>query len=142
MNVWNFTGNIGKDAEVGSTQGGKPFCKFSVAVSSGYGDNKKTSWANCVIFGKQAEGGLPQYLLKGQQVAVSGELTLEEWESNGVKNKALKVVVGNIDLVGAKPEPSQSGGFPQKPAQPQRGSYQQPQHQAASFDDFDQAIPF
>ena len=21
MNVWNFTGNIGKDAEVGSTQG-------------------------------------------------------------------------------------------------------------------------
>ena len=60
MNNWNFTGNLGKDAETKTTPSGTSVCTFSVAVKSGYGDNQKTTWANCSLFGKRAESGLPQ----------------------------------------------------------------------------------
>jgi single-strand DNA-binding protein len=133
MNIWNFTGNIGKDAEIKTTQNGKTVCSFSVAVKSGYGDNEKTTWANCAIFGKRAEGALPQYLVKGQQVAISGEATLDEWEKDGVKNKALKVIVNSLDLVGEK-----KVGAPQQ-APPQQ---QAPQTIPAGDDKFDDDIPF
>lgn len=101
MNVWNFTGNLGKSAEIKYLPSGEAICTFSVAVTSGYGDKKKTTWANCALFGKQASGSLPQYLTTGTTVAISGEVTLEEWETNGVKNKALKVNVIKIDLIGS-----------------------------------------
>jgi single-strand DNA-binding protein len=103
MNIWNFTGNIGKDGELKYTNSGEPVCSFSVAVSSGYGDKKKTTWANCSLFGKAASGSLPEYLKKGTQVAVSGELTLDEWQApDGSQRQALKVRVVSIDLIGSK----------------------------------------
>jgi len=110
MNIWNFTGNLGKDSEVKYLPSGEAICTFSVAVTSGYGDKKKTTWANCALFGKAASGNLPQYLTQGTSVAVSCEVTLDEWEKDGVKNKALKVKVINVDLIGSaekKQEPRQ-----------------------------------
>ena len=129
MNVWNFTGNIGKDCEVATTQGGTTVCKFSVAVTSGYGDNKKTTWVNCRLWGKRAEGQLPQYLTKGQQVAVSGEAELAEWQGqDGTQNKALMVSVNNVDLCGSRDSAPQQA--PQQQAPQNQGGYQQPQQQA------------
>ena len=81
MNKFIFTGNLGKDCQIQATQAGKTICKFSVAVKSGYGDHQKTNWVMCVLFGKRAEGQLPQYLVKGAQVAISGEMTLDEWQT-------------------------------------------------------------
>jgi len=133
MNNWNFTGNLGKNAELKTTQAGKNVCTFSVAVKSGYGDNAKTTWAICAIFGKRAEGQLPQYLVKGQQVAISGEVQLDEWEKDGVKNKALKVMVNSLDLIGEKKAEQQAPM--QQPTQP----VAQP---APMTDNFDDDIPF
>ena len=108
MNVWNFTGNIGKDCEVGATQGGTTVCKFTVAVKSGYGDNQKTTWANCRLWGKRAEGKIPEYLKKGQKVAISGECELAEWQGqDGSQNKALMVNVNDLDLCGTVTPQSQ-----------------------------------
>jgi len=125
MNNWSFTGNIGKNAEVKTTQSGKQVCTFSVAVKSGYGDNQKTTWANCSLFGKRAEGPLPGYLVKGQQVAISGEAQLDEWEKDGIKRSMLKVNVNSLDLVGEK-----------------KGEPQQAPQQASIQDDFDSDLPF
>ena len=75
MNLGIFTGNLGKTAEVRYTAGAnKAVCTFSIAVKAGFGDNAKTFWVRCNLWGKRAEGGLPAYLVKGQQVCVSGEL--------------------------------------------------------------------
>ena len=101
MNNWNITGNLGNDAEVSTTNTGKYICSFSVAVKSGYGQNEKTTWVKCVIFGARAEGKLPEMLKKGKQVAISGEIYLDEWEDKqGQKQKTLKMVVGSLDLIG------------------------------------------
>lgn len=122
MNVFIFTGNLGRDAEVKHLPSGSTVCEFSVAVKSGFGENAKTTWVRCALFGKRAEGGLPQYLVKGAQVAVSGELELQEWEGQNGKGAAVAVRVQEVDLIGGKgegqqPQPSgNSGQLP--PAQP------------------------
>ena len=144
MNIWNFTGNLGKDSEVKYLPSGEAICTFSVAVSSGYGDKKKTTWANCALFGKQASGALPQYLTTGTSVAISGEVTLDEWQGqDGTKQKSLKVSVIRIDLIGSsqgknapqaqtpRANPQSRQANPQGSGQPQGG-----------FDDFDDDIPF
>jgi single-strand DNA-binding protein len=104
MNVWSFTGNIGQDCERKALPSGKTVCEFSVGVSSGYGDKKKTTWAKCALFGKAAEGKLPEYLVKGAKVAVTGEVTLEEWAGkDGATRHSLRVAVNTVDLIGSKP---------------------------------------
>lgn len=123
MNLFTFTGNLGKDAEVKTLQSGTALCEFSVAVKSGYGDKEKTNWVRCVMFGKKADGQLPQYLRKGTQVAVSGELELQEWEGANGKGAALAVTVQNIDLIGGKQDGQQNQGY----AQPQQAPQQAPQ---------------
>lgn len=140
MNNWNFTGNLGNPAEVKTLPSGSTVCEFSVAVKSGYGDKEKTNWVRCAMFGKKAEGQLPSYLQKGTQVAISGELELQEWEGQNGKGAALSVRVENIDLIGGKPQGQSQGaqntqGYaPQQNAPqqntPQQGNHQQPQSNA------------
>ena len=130
MNIYTFTGNLGGDAVASVTAGGKNVASWSVAVSSGFGDKKITSWIRCNLWGKRAESGLIPYLVKGQQVAVSGELSVREWEKDGVKNKSVEVNVSEIDLIGGKSE-----------APRQRDGIASAQQQAPA-DDFDDDIPF
>ncbi|WMM36546.1 single-strand DNA binding protein [Pseudoalteromonas phage PS_L5] len=133
MNLFTFTGNLGKDAEVKFLSSGTPVCEFSVAVKSGYGDKEKTNWVRCAMFGKKAEGQLPSYLQKGTQVAISGELELQEWEGQNGKGAALSVRVENLDLIGGKPQgqqPQQNNqGFAPQQNAPQQGGYQNNQPQ-------------
>ena len=132
MNLLAFTGNLGKDAEVKYLANGTAICEFSVAMKSGYGDKEKTNWVRCALFGKRAEGQLPQYLLKGAQVAVTGELELQEWEGQNGKGAALSVRVENLDLIGGKHQTqnnqAQSGYAPQQ-QEPQQ-QYQQSAQQS------------
>jgi len=122
MNIFTFTGNLGQNAEVKHLPFGTAVCSFSVAVKSGYGDKEKTTWVRCVLFGKRAEGGLPQYLVKGAQVCISGEISLDEWQdTQGITNKALSVNVREIDLIGGK----QTATAPQPSNQSQQ--FQQPE---------------
>jgi single-strand DNA-binding protein len=141
MNIFTFTGNLGKDCEIGKTKNGGAVCKFSVAVKSGFGDNQKTNWVNCRIYGKRAETALPNYLIKGTQVAISGELELAEWESNGAMNKALMLAVKEIDLIGGKSD-QQAAPQQRQQAPPQQYQQQAPQQSPQGMDDFDSDIPF
>lgn len=126
MNVWVFSGRLGGDAEQRFTKAGTEVCQFSVATEAGYGERKSTTWARCTLFGKRGDALMP-YLVKGQQVVVSGELALREWDNrDGVTKSSLEVKVNNVTLVGGKP--AQTEQSPQAAAQP--------------VSDFDDGIPF
>lgn len=129
MNSCNFTGNLGKDCRKGMA-GDTAVLNFSIGVKSGFGTKEQTIWIDCALFGKQAESKLADYLLKGQQVAVSGELGTRTHEDKVY----LTLRVNSIDLVGGKKE----GGSSPAPQQ-QRP---QPSQQSAPPDDFDENIPF
>lgn len=131
MNVFSATGNLGQDCRKGEG-GGTSVVNFSVAVKSGFGDRAKTMWIDCALWGKQAESKLPDYLTKGQQVAVSGELSTEEKDGKAY----LKLRCNSVDLVGSK---SDNGGQQQSYSQTAQQSRPQPQ---AGMDDFDDDIPF
>ena len=116
MNILCFTGNLGKTAEQRRTQDGTATTSFSVAMKSGFGQKAVTSWVNCTMWGKRGEA-VAQYLVKGQLVAVSGELTLDEWQGNdGQANKSLKLRVNDLTLLG-KAESRQDDG-PSQPDDP------------------------
>ena len=120
MNIYSFTGRLGRDCEQRFTQGGMAICSFTVAVDYGFGDNKGTNWVRCSLFGKRAEGGLPQYLKKGAQVAISGELRVREYDDkDGNKRTSVEVSVDKLDLIGGR----EGGGGGQQSQQ--GGGYQQ-----------------
>jgi single-strand DNA-binding protein len=102
MNVLSFTGGLGRDCETRFTAKGDAVTSFSVALSSGYGDSKLTTWMNCTIFGKRGESLAP-YLLKGSQVAISGEFAARPYTNKAGEEKlSLDVRVNDVTLMGGK----------------------------------------
>ena len=133
MNVFSFTGNLGQDCRTNEVNG-TAVCNFSVAVQAGFGQYEQTLWMDCALWGKQAESKLPQYLVKGQKVAVSGELSTQERDGKTY----LKVRCNSVDLVGGK----ESGGGQSEPAQQQAQQAQKSEGMPEPVDDFDDDIPF
>lgn len=88
----NLAGNIGKDAVVRRTQNGDAVAGFSVAVN----DRKKnTTWFSVSLWGKRGEA-LAQYLTKGTQVAVNGDLSTREHDGKTY----LEVNANDVTLMG------------------------------------------
>lgn len=158
INVFTASGRCGQDMEVKYTSSGKAIGQFNLPVETGYGDNKKTSWVTCKVFGERAEK-LAQYITKGSPVTVTGAFQLDEWEKDGVKHSRPCILVNDIQL-----PPQQQGGqqtpqgqqqqqrHPQQQQAPQNNGYQQArsqpvqQQQAPQYNeppmDFDDDIPF
>ena len=133
-NVFSFTGTIGRDAEVRYAPSGLAVLNFTVANNIGFGDKQQTLWIRVALFGKRAEGQLQNYLKKGQQVFVSGELTQSEYKANdGTTKTSLELNANIVDLIGKKNE----SGQPQQNYQTSGAREQAPARQAASNDNFD-----
>ena len=92
-----FSGNIGGDMEIRATPAGKVIGQFNVAVNQGWGDNQKTNWVTCKMFNDRAEKIAP-YVKKGMLVTVSGALSVDEWEKDGIKNKRVCCIVNDVQL--------------------------------------------
>jgi single-strand DNA-binding protein len=131
-NVFSFTGTVGRDAEVRYTPSGLAVLSVTVANNIGFGDKQQTLWIRVALFGKRAEGGLQNYLKKGQQVFVSGELTQNEYKANdGSMKTSLELNANIIDLLGKRNESSQPQQAYQAPGK------QQSTPQSSSHDNFD-----
>lgn len=129
MNNWSITGNLGGDVKVNNVSG-TAVANFSVAVKSGYGEKAQTIWVGAAIWGKQAESKLVDYLIKGQMVALTGEMSIRENDGKSY----VQLRVNTIDLIGGK---SDGGNAAPKPQQQSRPSPQ------PAADDFDaDRIPF
>lgn len=130
-NIFTCVGTIVRDAEVRHTPSGQSILNVTVANNQGFGDKQKTLFIRCAVWGKRAESKLSEYLLKGQQVLVSGELTQNEYEKDGVVKTSLELNCNVIDLVGSKKEHS---------AQQQAHNTQKQSNQHADY--FKDDVPF
>ena len=118
MNSLNFTGNVGRNAETRFTPGGDAITSFSVALTSGYGDKKITTWLNCTIFGKRGEA-LADYIKKGATVGISGEFTARPYTTkDNVEKISLDVRVNDLTLLGGKREDATPQRQDSKPNDP------------------------
>jgi single-strand DNA-binding protein len=134
LSNYSATGNLGRDVEV--RQAGKSMvATFPLAITIGFGERQKTLWVRCNLWGARAEGGLIQYLKKGAQVAVSGELSENAFTGNdGIEKKSLEVNINSLDLIGGKRD-----SVPQ-PASPSQPEYKEPEQGQPDYQDED--IPF
>jgi len=129
INVITVSGNVGKDAVLRVTPNGKHIATFSLPAKSGFGENEKTSWLQCKMFGAMAEK-LHQSIVKGAKVTVTGSFVNEEWtRDDGTKASSPTILVNDIDL-----PPKQAGNGAPSNQQQARGQSTAP--------DYDSEIPF
>lgn len=133
MNSITVAGQLGRDSELRHTSSGDAVLSFSVADSQG--KEKPTIWWNCQLWGKRAES-LQQYLMKGQAVTVSGNVTEREYKANdGTPRKSMEIRVQDVALQGGRP------AMPAHPAS-EKAKKEPPRTTGSGFDDMEDDIPF
>src|SRR4030042_163307 len=104
-----LTGNLGRDPEAKYTDDGDFICEFSIAVQSGYGENKTTEWYDCVAWKKIGEI-LNEYLKKGSRVQVEGDFKQSFWISKktGEATGKIQLTVKDFQFLSPKKEQSET----------------------------------
>ncbi|HOV39189.1 MAG TPA: single-stranded DNA-binding protein [Spirochaetales bacterium] len=101
-----LVGRLTRDAQLKYTNTGIAISTFSVAINRRVKQGDKWTdeahFFDITLFGKQAEA-VTQYLRKGTQVAVEGELRQDRWEQDGQKRSKIVIVANNIQLLGSRP---------------------------------------
>lgn len=107
LNKTLIIGNVGKPVELRYTPSGKAVANFTVAVNSFFtkadGEKKQdTEWFNVVVWGKLAEV-CNQYLTKGKQVYIEGQMKTRSWDKDGVKHYRTELLARQVQFLGGKP---------------------------------------
>lgn len=155
VNRVTILGNLGNEPEVKHTNSGSAIANITLATSEEWRDKatgekrEAVEWHRVVLFGKLAEIA-GEYLRKGSQVYIEGQLRTRKWTDNsGVEKYTTEVVVnvgGTMQMLGgkqeSKPQQQQGGwGQPQQP-KPQQQSKQSPSGAHEPPVDIDDDIPF
>ena len=114
-------GRLTRDAELKYTPNGLAVANISLATNRRRknGDQwvEEVSYFDVNLFGKTAEA-LKQYLTKGKQVAVNGELRQDRWEQDGQSRSRVVINANNVQLLGGNSSTSSnSNNYQQKPSQ-------------------------
>lgn len=102
LSQWTGTANLVADAELQHTPTGKQVLKMRLAVNTGYGDKKQTMWLQAALWGDRG-AKLVEYLTKGKQIALTGELSTREYtDKNNVPRVSIELNVQQIELISRK----------------------------------------
>jgi single-strand DNA-binding protein len=140
-------GRLTRDAELKYSSGGMAICRFSLALNrrkkQGEEWIEEANFFDVVLFGKSGES-INQYLVKGKQVAVEGELHQNRWEQDGQSRSKVEIYALNVQLLGGgsgeRSGSGDRGGSARAPKAPDEGGAQPPAR--GGSDDFNDDIPF
>ena len=91
-------GRLVKDPELRYTGSGTAVTNFTVAVDDGFGENRTTSFINCVAWSKSAEF-VGNYFSKGKMIIVIGRIQTRTWDGqDGKKNYITEVVASEVSF--------------------------------------------
>ena len=119
LSIAVIVGRLTRNAELRYANSGQAISVFSVATSSRKkkGDQwvDEASFWDVELWGKQAES-LNQYLVKGKQVAIEGQMRQDRWEKDGQPRMKVVINAQSVQLLG--------GGQDKQPAkeEPRRQS--------------------
>ena len=112
INNLAMVGRLTRDVEVRYFSTGGCVGEFSLAVNSirKRGDQweEAVSFFPVLLYGKRAES-LRNYLLKGTQIAVKGELFQQRWEYDGKNQSKVVIQASEIQLLGKTQQQSNPG---------------------------------
>ena len=101
LNKVLLIGRLGADPEIKQMVNGKSVARMSIATSNTWKDKntgekkEKTEWHRVVIFNEGLVKVVHQYVKKGAQVYIEGQLTNRKWkdEKTGVDKYSTEVVL-------------------------------------------------
>ena len=101
LNKVQLIGRLGADPEVKQMVNGKNVARLSIATSQSWKDKtsgerkEKTEWHRVVIFNEGLVNVVQQYLKKGANVYVEGQLSTRKWkdESTGQDKYSTEIVL-------------------------------------------------
>ncbi|WP_338332989.1 single-stranded DNA-binding protein [Acetobacter sp. LMG 32666] len=94
-----LVGNLGKDPEVRTSQGGQKIVSFSLATSDTWNDRasgekrERTEWHRVVIFNDRLADVAERFLRKGRKVYLEGSLQTRKWTDQGGQERYTTEVV-------------------------------------------------
>ena len=105
LNKVMLIGRAGRDPETRFTNNRVPVTTFSLATTSRWRDSQtqetqeETEWHNVVCFGRLAEIA-SEYLKKGRQCFIEGQLKTQSWERDGVRHYKTDIRASELILLG------------------------------------------
>ena len=101
LNKVLLIGRLGADPEIKQMVNGKNVARLSVATSQSWKDKssgekkEKTEWHRVVIFNEGLVNVVQQYLKKGVNIYVEGQISTRKWkdESSGVDKYSTEIIL-------------------------------------------------
>lgn len=138
VNLVILVGHLGQDPQVKYMPSGGAVANISIATSEQWKDKQtgeakeRTEWHKLTFYNRLAEI-VGEYLKKGSQIYIQGELRTRTYEKDGQTHYVTEIIVDQMQMLGSK-----NGGGSQHPQQ--RPATTQPSDEGAPFVDDD--IPF
>ena len=148
LNKVLLIGRLGADPEIKQMVNGKNVARFSLATDQTWKDKntgekkQKTEWHRVVIFNEGLVNVIQQYLKKGSQVYIEGQLSTRKWrdEKSGQDKYSTEVVLQGFNstftMLGGKN--SQSTSIQENT----ETKSSLPNEDKAPLNDLDDEIPF
>jgi len=101
LNKVLLIGRLGADPEIKQMVNGKNVARLSLATSQSWKDKnsgekkEKTEWHRIVVFNEGLVNVVQQYLKKGSQVYIEGQLSTRKWkdENTGTDKYSTEIII-------------------------------------------------
>ena len=145
LNKVLLIGRLGADPEIKQMVNGKSVARLSLATSQSWKDKntgekkEKTEWHRIVVFNEGLVNVVQQYLKKGAQVYVEGQLSTRKWKD---ENSGQDKYSTEILIQGYNSSLTMLGGGNQNPVTSQETKQISEDNNIPSQDNLDDDIPF
>ena len=148
LNKVLLIGRLGNDPEIKQMSNGKNVARLSVATSETWKDKnsgerkEKTEWHRVVIFNEGLVGVVQQYLKKGSQVYIEGQIqTTKYTDNNGQEKYSTQIILQGYNSTLTMLGSSNSGGKIEDNSMNQDSS-SLPSDNNISSNELDDEVPF
>ncbi len=147
LNKVQLIGRLGADPEVKQMVNGKSVARLSLATSQSWKDRntgekkEKTEWHRIVVFNEGLVNVVQQYLKKGAQVYIEGQISTRKWKDDqtGQDKYSTEIVLQGYNSTLTMLGGSSSNNSNSSPSN-KNNDFDQTNQQSSS--DLDDEIPF
>ena len=108
LNNISLIGRLTADAEIKHTQSGAVLLQFALAVNRKRKEGSEVGFFDVQLWGKLAEA-LANYLTKGKQVAIEGELRQSKWTVEGKTKSKVYITANSLQMLADGKAPGSNG---------------------------------
>ncbi len=145
LNKVLLIGRLGADPEIKQMVNGKSVARLSLATSQTWKDKnsgekkEKTEWHRVVVFNEGLVNVVQQYLKKGAQVYIEGQLSTRKWkdEQSGQDKYSTEVIIQGFNS-----SLTMLGGANQNSIAPQDNKQKFDENNTSNQSELDDDIPF